>query len=149
MEFNEILNLVPQQHPFRFIDEILELSENHIVGKYSFKNDESFYQGHFPGDPVTPGVILIETMAQTGVVAFGLYLTSLVQGREELHRWTTFFTECQMEFFLPVFPGTTVIVRAEKVFYRRMKLQSRVKLMFESGEVVAEGTVAGIGVKRG
>ena len=69
-----ILNNVPQQYPFRFIDEILELDDEHIVGAYRFREDEYFYQGHFPGQPITPGVILIETMAQTGVVAFGLYL---------------------------------------------------------------------------
>src|SRR5512137_2288214 len=70
----QILLNIPQQHPFRFIDEILELDEEHIVGAYRFREDEYFYPGHFPGQPITPGVILIETMAQTGVVAFGLYL---------------------------------------------------------------------------
>lgn len=149
MAFEEILSLVPQQRPFRFIEEILELSDNHIVGKYTFKENESFYEGHFPGNPVTPGVILIETMAQTGVVAFGLYLTSKTQGLEELPKWTTLFTDCQVEFFKTVLPGTTVIVKGEKVFYRKMKLQSRVKLVLENGELVAEGTVSGIGVKRG
>ena len=69
-----ILNSVPQQYPFRFIDEILELDDEHIVGSYRFREDEYFYQGHFPDQPITPGVILIETMAQMGVVAFGLYL---------------------------------------------------------------------------
>lgn len=149
MAHEEILRLVPQQKPFRFIEEILELSDNHIVGKYTFKENESFYEGHFPGDPVTPGVILIETMAQTGVVAFGLYLTSKTQGQEQLSQWTTLFTDCQVEFFKTVLPGTAVIVTAEKVFYRKMKLQSRVKLVLENGDVVAEGTVSGIGVKRG
>jgi 3-hydroxymyristoyl/3-hydroxydecanoyl-(acyl carrier protein) dehydratase len=70
---SRILEMVPQRPPFRFIEEILELDEEHIVGVYRFRSDEYFYAGHFPGLPVTPGVILIETMAQTGVVAFGLY----------------------------------------------------------------------------
>ena len=77
VSFEEILELVPQQDPFRFINKILSVNENEIVGQYTFKQDESFYAGHFPGNPVTPGVILLETMAQTGVVAFGLYLLSL------------------------------------------------------------------------
>ena len=149
MAFEDILAFVPQQKPFRFIEEILELDDDHIVGKYTFKQDESFYEGHFPGDPVTPGVILIETMAQTGVVAFGLYLTSKLSQNEELSQWTTFFTDCNIEFYKPVLPGTTVIVRGEKVFYRKMKLQTKVKLFLENNELVAEGVVSGMGVKRG
>ncbi|MCK7510745.1 MAG: hypothetical protein MZV70_46225 [Desulfobacterales bacterium] len=70
----EVLDLVPQQAPFRFIDEIISLDEQQIVGAYRFREDEYFYRGHFPGRPITPGVILIETMAQIGVVAFGMYL---------------------------------------------------------------------------
>ena len=70
----EVLALVPQQEPFRFIDEIISLDDEQIVGAYRFREDEYFYRGHFPGNPITPGVILIETMAQIGVVAFGMYL---------------------------------------------------------------------------
>ena len=72
--------------------------------------NEPFFQGHFPGDPITPGVILTEAMAQTGVVALGLYLTSLAVSREELASWTTFFSECQVEFMRPVLPGETVTI---------------------------------------
>ncbi len=60
----EILALVPQQEPFRFIDEIVSIDEEKIVGAYRFREDAFFYRGHFPGNPITPGVILIETMAQ-------------------------------------------------------------------------------------
>ncbi len=70
----EILALVPQQAPFRFIDEIISMDEENITGAYRFKEDEFFYRGHFPGRPITPGVILIETMAQVGATAFGIYL---------------------------------------------------------------------------
>lgn len=149
MAYEDILQLVPQKFPFRFIEEILELSDDHIVGKYTFKQDEYFYQGHFPGDPVTPGVILIETMAQTGVVAFGLYLTSKISSPQDLPKWTTFFTDCKIEFYRPVLPGETVIVKGEKVFFRKMKLQTNVKLFSKSNELIAEGVVAGMGVKRG
>ena len=149
MNKEDVLQHLPQQPPFRFLDAILELDDNHIVGAYTFKHDEYFYAGHFPGDPVTPGVILIEAMAQTGVVALGLYLTSLSVPEEELSIWTTFFTECQMEFYLPVLPGETVTIRGEKVFFRRMKLKSKVGLYLENGDLAAEGSVAGVGVKRG
>ncbi|MBS0327205.1 MAG: beta-hydroxyacyl-ACP dehydratase [Proteobacteria bacterium] len=146
---DEVLRAIPQQAPFRFIDRILEVDSEHIVGSYTFRHDEFFYRGHFPGDPVTPGAILIETMAQTGVVALGIYLAAQTLPAGELSHWVTLFTECEMEFHLPVAPGERVTLRGEKVFFRRMKLKSRVELLLADGRVAAEGTLAGVGVKRG
>ena len=82
----EVLARVPQQEPFRFIDEISELDDEHIVANYRFREDADFYRGHFPGNPITPGVILVETMAQAGVVALGLYLCALERSVEELEK---------------------------------------------------------------
>lgn len=144
-----VLAAVPQQAPFRFIDEILEVDAEHIVGAYRFKEDESFYNGHFPGRPVTPGVILVEAMAQTGVVAFGLYLV-MTQGREaELKsgNLTTLFTVIEnMEFTGMVKPGERVIIRGEKVYFRKGNLKAKVSMERENGEPVASGVMAGMGV---
>lgn len=144
-----VLAAVPQQAPFRFIDEILEMDTEHIVGAYRFKEDESFYRGHFPGRPVTPGVILVEAMAQTGVVAFGLYLV-MEQGREaELKsgNLTTLFTVIEnMEFTGMVKPGERVIIRGEKVYFRKGNLKAKVSMERENGEPVASGVMAGMGV---
>ncbi|MEM6640683.1 MAG: hotdog domain-containing protein [Pseudomonadota bacterium] len=148
MNHDDVLAAVPQQAPFRFIEKIDSLDEDHIVGRYTFKPDEFFYAGHFPGAPVTPGVILIETMAQTGVVALGLFLTSKSVPAEEVHQWLTLFSECQVDFLHPVMPGDEVIVRASKVFFRRMKLKCRVTLELADGTLAAEGTLAGVGVKK-
>lgn len=145
----EVLALVPQQRPFRFVDRLVELSEGGAVGEYTFRADETFYPGHFPGDPVTPGVILIETMCQTGLVALGIYLLGLEAEKEEVAKTVTLFTDCQVEFERVVRPGETVRVVAEKVFWRRRKLKSNVTMTLADGTFVAKGTVAGMGVRRG
>ncbi len=147
-----ILKAVPQQRPFRFIDEILELDGDHIVGAYRFREDEDFYRGHFPDRPITPGVILIETMAQTGVVAFGIYLVTAGNDRslEEAKGLRTLFTVAEnVEFNGLVKPGERVIIRAEKVYFRRGSLKAKIAMERESGEVVCSGVLAGMGVQEG
>jgi 3-hydroxyacyl-[acyl-carrier-protein] dehydratase len=144
-----ILAAVPQQAPFRFIDEILELDEEHIVGSYRFRPDEDFYRGHFPGRPVTPGVILIETMAQTGVVAFGLYL-AMIQWHiplARLHETLTLFTHVEdVEFSGIVLPGERVIVRGEKLYLRRRNMKAKIAMSRENGEEVSAGILSGMAV---
>ena len=144
----QVLALVPQQKPFRFIDEVVSMDEEHIVGRYTFKEDESFYAGHFPGQPVTPGVILLETMAQTGVVAYGLYLLSLQLDASQLDQWLTLFSDAEVEFSRTVLPGETVTIIAKKVFWRRMKLKAQVEMHNEQGELVASCVISGMGVAK-
>jgi 3-hydroxyacyl-[acyl-carrier-protein] dehydratase len=144
-----ILNSVPQQYPFRFIDEILELDDEHIVGAYRFREDEYFYKGHFPGQPITPGVILIETMAQTGVVAFGLYLNMKKKevSLEPMKEMMTLFTLAEVvEFTGIVHPGERVIVKGQKVYFRMGNLKSKISMERENGETVSSGTLVGRGV---
>ncbi|KPA12472.1 hydroxymyristoyl-ACP dehydratase, partial [Candidatus Magnetomorum sp. HK-1] len=79
-----VLALVPQQPPFRYVDDIIDINEGDIMASYRFKEDEYFYKGHFPDNAITPGVILIETMAQTGVVALGIY--QLMEKGNNIHK---------------------------------------------------------------
>lgn len=144
----EILSLIPQQAPFRFVDAITEVDDLRIVGTYRFREDESFYKGHFPGNPVTPGVILLESMCQVGVVAHGIYLMAQEESAEETRLWTTFFADAQVEFIKPVFPGETITIRGERIFWRRKKLRSKVEMFSADGKLVAQATVSGIGVKK-
>ena len=145
----EVLARVPQQPPFRFIDEIAELDDEHIVARYTFREDEDFCRGHFPGNPITPGVVLIEAMAQAGVVAMGIYLVSLEEGgREALEKLLTIFTDATVEFTGQVLPGQRVTTTGQKVFWRRRKLRAQVQMTLDDGTVVASGTVSGMGVSR-
>ncbi len=145
---SEVLAALPQQPPFRFIDEILEIDEDHVVAAYRFRPDADFYRGHFPGHPVTPGVLLIEAMAQAGVVAQGIFLLAQEAGREETEKLLTVFTDANVEFTGMVRPGERVLVTGRKEFFRRRKLRSQVEMRLEDGALVCSGTLAGIGVLR-
>jgi 3-hydroxyacyl-[acyl-carrier-protein] dehydratase len=120
----EVLQRVPQQEPFRFIDEIVELDAEHIVARHTFSPDADFYRGHFPGDPITPGVILIETAAQASVVAFGIYLWALETSREDHDKVLTIYTDCSIDYSGDVKPGDRVQTTGRLFFYRRKKLRA-------------------------
>ncbi len=141
----QVLDIIPQRSPFRFIDDIIEMDDEKITAVYQFREDESFYQGHFPSRPITPGVILIETMAQTSVVAMGISLL-LRQGipENEVRQMNTLFTYAdKVEFGSMVLPGEKVIIRGEKVYLRRGAIKSMATLERENGEMVCSGILAG------
>ena len=138
-----VLAAVPHRPPFRFIEEILELDDEHIVASYRFPEDADFYRGHFPGNPITPGVLLLETMAQAGVVAHGIYLLG---SDPERPRMLTLVTDAIVEFNGVVRPGQRVITRGRKLVFRRLFLRSAVEMTLEDGTVVCSGTLAGMGV---
>ena len=142
-EMDQVLAKLPQQPPFRFLDRIVELSQDHIVAERRFFEQEYFYKGHFPGDPVTPGVLLIETMAQAGLVALGIYLLECERPGVKMR---TLFSDCAIDFVDVVRPGELVTVHAQKIFWRRNKLKSQVELKKENGTIAAHGVVSGLGV---
>ena len=144
----QVLALVPQQEPFRFIDEITELDGEHIVANYTFREDADFYRGHFPGNPITPGVILTETMAQAGVVAFGIYLYALETSLEEVNKMLTIFTDANVDFTGSVKPGDRVTTTGTIKFFRRKKLRASVEMKLDDGTVVCSGELSGMGVPR-
>lgn len=145
-----VLAAVPQQPPFRFIDDILSVDENHIVGACRFSENADFYKGHFPGRPLTPGVLLLEALAQTGVVAFGIYLVMKTGAmtQEEMQRYFTLFTFMEsVEFTGLVKPGERVIVRGEKIYFRKLNIKARAVMERENGEPVCSGIIAGMAVR--
>jgi len=145
---DEVLAMVPQQEPFRFIDEILELDAEHIVARHTFSPEADFYRGHFPGNPITPGVILIETAAQAGVVAFGIYLYALETSREDVGKLLTIFTDCNIDFSGVVRPGDRVQTTGRIKFFRHKKLRATFDMTLDDGTVVCSGELSGMGVPR-
>ncbi len=144
----EVLARLPQQEPFRFVDEILEVDEDHIVARYRFRPDADFYRGHFPGRPVTPGVILLESLAQVSVVALGIYLIAKARGAAAVESTLALFTDANVEFSGMVQPGDRVTIRAKKLFYRRGKIRSEGEMTLDDGTVVLSGTVSGMGIPK-
>ncbi len=141
----EVLPLIPQRHPFRFVDEILELGEERVIGRYTWDPELDFYKGHFPGNPVTPGAILLECMGQCGVVPLGIYF-GYRDHPDDAEKFTTFFTDASVDFSGVVLPGQTVVVESNLVFYRRRKVRVDSEMRLDDGTLVCSGNLAGMGV---
>jgi len=141
MNKEEILAHLPYTKPFLFVDELLEIDENRAIGTYTFDAGLDFYKGHFKDSPVTPGVILTETMAQIGLVCLGIYLSGSAEGGMPGH---VMLTSTAIDFMKPVFPGEKVRVEAEKVYFRFKKLNCTVQMINAAGDIVCKGTIAGM-----
>ncbi|MBR6746373.1 MAG: bifunctional UDP-3-O-[Muribaculaceae bacterium] len=103
MDVNQIRSLLPHRYPFMMVDKIIEKGENYIVGVKNVTVNEPFFQGHFPQEPVMPGVLQVEAMAQTG----GLLVLSSV---DEPERYSTYFMKIDnVKFRQKVVPGDTLI----------------------------------------
>lgn len=141
MTSEEIRNILPYADPFLFVDEIVAISDMGIKGNYRYDQNSFFYRGHFKDQPVTPGVILTETMAQIGVVSLGIYLI-----RDEIKKDMPqiALTSHHMDFYLPVYPGEKVTVESEKLYFRFNKLKCAVKMYNENGALVCKGEIAGM-----
>ena len=142
METKNIIQHLPYSKPFLFVDELLEVSENGVSGTYTFSESEFFYKGHFKENPITPGVILTETMAQIGLVCLGIYL--LKEEISSKKKPQIALTSNQIDFFLPVYPNEKVKVVSEKEYFRFNKLKCAVKMYNIKDELVCRGTISGM-----
>ena len=111
MNSKEIISKLPYSKPFLFVDEILNINENGVEGRFTFNENLDFYKGHFTDNPITPGVILIETMAQIGLVCLGIFLI-----KNEIQQSLFVMTSSEIEFLNPVYPNEKVTVLSEKIY---------------------------------
>lgn len=140
MTNQEIMAKLPYSKPFLFVDELLSIDENGVEGCYTFDEKLDFYKGHFKDNPITPGVILTEAMAQIGLVSLGIYLLN-----DTFNATTSIaLTSTEIEFLKPVFPNEKVRVISEKIYFRFGKLKCKVMMQNEKGETVCSGTIAGM-----
>mgnify|MGYP005850118719 CR=1 FL=1 len=133
MDIKDIMNTIPHRSPFLLVDRIEEMEEGkRIVGKKCVTYNEPFFAGHFPQEPVMPGVLQIEAMAQVG----GLLVLNSV---DEPERYSTYFMKIDgVKFRQKVVPGDTIIFRVELLAPIRRGISTMKGYAFVGEKVVCE-----------
>lgn len=142
MTTEQIILLLPYKYPFLFVDEILSIDENSVVGTYTYPSSLPFYEGHFKDNPITPGVILTETMAQIGVVCLGIYIQNSEQDVQSDIQIA--MTSNTMDYFIPVLPSEKITVKSTKEYFRFNKLKCKVEMYNKKDQLVCRGTISGM-----
>ncbi|NPD80502.1 bifunctional UDP-3-O-[3-hydroxymyristoyl] N-acetylglucosamine deacetylase/3-hydroxyacyl-ACP dehydratase [Prevotella sp. PINT] len=134
MDVNRIRELLPHRYPMQLVDKVIELGPNSIVGLKNITTDEPFFTGHFPNEPVMPGVLQIEAMAQCG----GLLILNTLENPES---WSTYFLAItDVKFKKKVVPGDTLLFRVELLGPVRHGIATMKGYMFVGDKVVSEAT---------
>ncbi len=132
-DINSIEKILPHRYPMLLVDKIIELSDSHVVGVKNVTMNEQFFQGHFRGAPVMPGVLMIEAMAQTG----GILALSTVPDPEN---YLTYFVKIdKVKFKQKVIPGDVLIFRLDLLQPIRRGMVLMAAKAYVNGKIVAEG----------
>lgn len=138
----KIYELLPHRYPFQLVDKIIELSDTKVVGVKNVSFNEPFFQGHFPGNPVMPGVLQTEAMAQTG----GVLALSL---QDDPYGWDTYFLKLNnVKFKKMVVPGDTLILKGELLAPIRRGIVQMQCTVYVGNNIVSEAEMTAQIVKR-
>ncbi len=144
--YKDILDQLPNKSSFLFVDNISRLNGDEVIGDYTLKEDSFFYEDHFAGNPVTPGSVIIEIMAQIGMVVLGIHLITLASDEFTVTGEGGLFpllTSTDVSFCKMVLPGEKVTVISKKKYFRFGKLKCYIEMHNTSGEVLAKGMFSG------
>ena len=138
----QIAKWLPHRYPFLLVDKIIEVSEQQVVGVKSVAFNELFFQGHFPGNPVMPGVLIMEALAQTGGI---LAINSV----GDPGQWDTYFIKMDnVKFKNKVLPGDTLLLKMELLAPIRRGICQMQGTAYVGNKIVAEGELTAQIVKR-
>jgi UDP-3-O-[3-hydroxymyristoyl] N-acetylglucosamine deacetylase/3-hydroxyacyl-[acyl-carrier-protein] dehydratase len=134
MDINRIRELLPHRYPMQLVDKVIELGATSIVGVKNITSNEPFFQGHFPQEPVMPGVLQIEAMAQCG----GLLVLNTL---DEPERWSTYFMKIDnVKFHQKTVPGDTLLFKVDLLAPVRHGISSMKGYVFVGDRIVSEAS---------
>ena len=139
---NQVYELLPHRYPFQLVDKIIELTDTKVVGVKNVSMNEPFFKGHFPGNPVMPGVLQTEAMAQTGGI---LALTK----QDDPYGWDTYFLKLNnVKFKKMVVPGDTLIIKCELLSPIRRGIVQMKSTVYVGNSIVSEAELTAQIAKR-
>jgi UDP-3-O-[3-hydroxymyristoyl] N-acetylglucosamine deacetylase/3-hydroxyacyl-[acyl-carrier-protein] dehydratase len=133
LDVNQIMAILPHRYPFLLVDRVVEIGELSAVGVKSVTINEPFFQGHFPGHPVMPGVLQVEAMAQVASIV-------MMQRTENAGKIGYFMSADEVKFRKPVVPGDTLFIHVDMLSAKKRLGKAACKCMV-NGEVVSEGVL--------